>query len=145
MSLTIDQITKICHQANAALCESLGDFSQAQYEQSPEQQKGSARQGVQFLIDNPKATAKDSHSAWVDYKLDLDWTFGKVKDDVTKVHPCLIEFDQLEPMLQLKDKIFTAICRQCIPFLEKPKPVKKKVPELHPDEIALKMDSKHAN
>ena len=53
---TKEKIAKVCHEANRAYCEALGDYSQTTWEKAPDWQKESAINGVQFHLDNPGAS-----------------------------------------------------------------------------------------
>ena len=43
-----EDIARICHEANAAYCLSLGDTSQTDWDNAPDWQKKSAINGVKF-------------------------------------------------------------------------------------------------
>ncbi len=103
-------IAKICHEANRAYCESfLGDYTQKPWAMAPEWQRQSAIKGVLFHIANPDAGDAASHENWMRDKLADGWTFGDVKNEVAKTHPCLVPFDQLPPEQQAKDRLFRGI------------------------------------
>ena len=60
----IDRIAKVCHEANRAYCEALGDHSQVPWEVAPAWQRESARMGVDFHLMGdfgPEA----SHISWL--------------------------------------------------------------------------------
>lgn len=59
--MKINDVAKLCHEANRALCETQGDISQPKWEDAPEWQVNSAIKGVQFHLDNPSAGTDDSH------------------------------------------------------------------------------------
>lgn len=104
----IERIAKVCHEANRAYCQSLGDMSQPTWEDAPEWQRESARMGVDLhLMGNfgPEA----SHIAWMNHKLNDGWKYGPVKDPEKKEHPCLVPFGALPREQQAKDFIFRAI------------------------------------
>lgn len=105
----IDYVARICHEANAAYCRSIGDFSQPNWLAAPEWQKHSARNGVLFHLHNPNASAGASHSNWYDEKLKDGWSYGPDKDPENRRHPCMVPFDELPIEQQIKDHIFKAI------------------------------------
>lgn len=107
--MNIRAIAKVCHEANRAYCESLGDRSQVDWEHSPKWQTDSAINGVKFHLDNPDAKASASHDSWMAEKLANGWKYGPVKDPEKKEHPCLVSFDQLPVEQQKKDVLFKAI------------------------------------
>lgn len=39
--------------------------------------------------------ARNVHENWALGRLNDGWTFGPVRDDVLKQHPCLVEYDEL--------------------------------------------------
>jgi hypothetical protein len=102
-------VARVAHQVNRAYCAALGDDSQPAWEDAPEWQRKSAIQGVQFLLDNPKAGPWDSHKNWVDAKLADGWTYGKTKNPERKEHPCMVPFVDLPVEQRAKDFIFHAV------------------------------------
>ena len=116
--MKIEDIAKICHEANKALCEVQGDFSQAQWAQSPGWQKGSAVAGVQHVIDNPDSTPEDSHKSWLKMKEAEGWTYGETKNPEHKRHPCMLPYEDLPETQKVKDELFLSICSILIPSLE---------------------------
>lgn len=104
----LDQIARVCHEANRAYCRTIGDFSQVEWKLAPDWQRESARMGVDLHLMGdfgPEA----SHAAWMRNKLDNGWTYGPTKDAEKKEHPCLVDFDKLPPEQQVKDHLFRAI------------------------------------
>ena len=109
--MTNEQIAKVCHEANRALCESFGDFSQRSWEDAENWQRDSAIKGVEFALANPDAGDAAQHDAWAADKRAQGWVFGNVKDAEAKTHPCLVPFEDLPPQQRAKDAIFRAIVR----------------------------------
>jgi len=104
-------IAKVCHDANRAYCQTIGDFSQPAWEMAPEWQKASAINGVNFHLDNPGTIPESSHENWMKEKIADGWMFGEKKDPVAKTHPCLVSFDKLPEEQKQKDRIFYAIVK----------------------------------
>ena len=105
------QIAKVCHEANKAYCESIGDFSQPSWEDATGWQQDSAIDGVKFHMANPESKPWDSHNNWMDEKLKSGWKFGPIKDPEKKEHPCLVAYELLPKEQQAKDALFIAIVR----------------------------------
>lgn len=105
----IEKIAKVCHDANRAYCETLGDESQTCWEFAEEWQKNSCIRGVHFQINNPSAPASSSHDSWLADKVKDGWVYGEVKDPEKKEHPCCVPYEQLPIEQQLKDYLFKAI------------------------------------
>jgi hypothetical protein len=107
--MTIEQIARVCHEANKGLCEANGDNSQNAWENADQWQRDSAIKGVEFAINNPTAPASAQHDAWSADKLNDGWVYGEVKNPVAKTHPCLVPFEELPEFQQKKDVLFKAI------------------------------------
>lgn len=39
--------------------------------------------------------ARNVHDVWAQGRLDEGWTYGPVRDDALKHHPCLVDYDEL--------------------------------------------------
>lgn len=109
----VEDIAKVCHEANKAYCETIGDNSQLSWDDAAEWQRDSAIKGVEFKLANPEATASAQHESWMDQKIADGWFYGEVKDAEKKTHPCLVEYDQLPEEQRVKDKLFAAIVLAC--------------------------------
>lgn len=107
--LTNEQIARVCHEANRAYCQSIGDDSQVLWEFAPVWQKESAINGVEFCLQNPNAPASANHDSWLKMKLEDGWKYGLVKDAVKKEHPCCVSYDELPIEQQRKDALFKAV------------------------------------
>lgn len=115
--LLVDEIAAVCHNVNKAYCESIGDFSQNTWNDSPEWQKKSAIEGVQFRIDNPLVTPMSMHENWRKAKEADGWRYGEVKDPEKKEHPCMVPYGELPKEQKSKDFIFSAIVDQLKPVI----------------------------
>ena len=104
-------IAKVCHEANKAYCEAMGDFSLKPWEACPEWQKQSSINGVRFKLKNLDATPEDMHISWMQEKQATGWKYGKVKDETKKEHPCLVAYHHLPPEQRAKDHIFGSIVK----------------------------------
>lgn len=108
------QIAKVCHEANRAYCQTIGDNSQPSWEDAPAWQKTSAENGVKFhftkLDSGEIPMPSESHDAWLKQKADEGWKYGPVKDIEKKEHPCFVPYEQLPLEQKMKDYIFGSIC-----------------------------------
>lgn len=107
--MKIEDIAHICHEANRALCETQGDYSQVRWEDAPQWQRDAALAGVRWRQDNPDALKSAQHEQWMADKIKEGWVYGEVKDSEKKTHPCLVLFDQLPSGQQAKDALFMGI------------------------------------
>jgi RyR domain-containing protein len=115
--MKIEDIARVCHEANRAYCIAIGDFSQLPWENAPEWQLQSAINGVRFHLDNPDAGPSGSHDNWLKEKFAAGWTHGPVKDPLAKRHPCIMPYLDLPFEQQLKDAIFVGIVHAMKPGL----------------------------
>jgi hypothetical protein len=113
--MSLDDIARVCHEANRGYCQALGDYSQPAWEDAPDWQKDSARKGVLYASDHPDAKPEDSHNSWLAEKERDGWKYGPEKDPVAKTHPCFVAYDQLPIEQRAKDYIFLAVCRAMLP------------------------------
>lgn len=104
-----ERVAKVCHEANRAYCETMGDFSQKSWEEAPSWQKESAMEGVNFRLQNPGAPASAMHEKWVAHKQKDGWKYGPIKDVEKKEHPCMVLYSELDPAQRTKDHIFSSI------------------------------------
>lgn len=109
MKQKIESIARAAHEVNRAYCQALGDYSQPDWDNTPEWQKSFVREGVLFHLRNLDATPSASHERWMATKLADGWKHGPVKDPEKKEHPCMVPFDQLPVEQQAKDFIFRAV------------------------------------
>ena len=107
--IDVEHIARIVHEANRAYCESIGDYSQAPWEHAEAWQKDAARIGVQFHLNFPDSSPRESHELWWACKLADGWTYGEQKDPEKKTHPCMVPYEELPPAQQFKDKLFATI------------------------------------
>lgn len=108
---TIEQIARVCHEANRGWCEASGDLSQKSWDAAEPWQRESAIAGVRYALANPDAPDSAQHDAWSADKLRDGWVYGATKDAVAKTHPCLVPFEELPYQQQAKDRLFKAVVR----------------------------------
>lgn len=111
------QIAQVAHEVNKSFCESMGDYSQPEWNDAPEWQKSSAINGVQFHLDNPQALPSDSHDNWLKEKKEAGWKYGPVKDAEKKEHPCFLDYNQLPIEQRSKDYLFRQVVHSLKQFL----------------------------
>lgn len=39
--------------------------------------------------------AMNTHDVWADGRIKEGWTYGKMRDDIKKTHPCLVPYEDL--------------------------------------------------
>jgi ryanodine receptor 2 len=48
--------------------------------------------GCQHLVE---PLARNAHEIWAELRMKDGWTYGPVRDDLRKLHPCLVLFDEM--------------------------------------------------
>jgi len=109
--MKIEDVARVCHEANRAYCAALGDRSQLPWEDAPQWQRDSAINGVRFSWTNPDALPSASHENWLAEKRDQGWTYGPVKNPERKEHPCFVPYDDLPKEQRAKDYIFQGVAK----------------------------------
>ena len=109
----VEQIARVCHEANRTYCRTIGDESQPPWEDAPSWQKDSVLNGVEFhfvgLQNGMPRSPSASHESWLAQKKAEGWKYGSVKDPVKKEHPCFVPYDELPVEQRVKYYIFAAI------------------------------------
>lgn len=117
--MNIEDIARTTHSVNKVYCESIGDFSQVDWDKAPDHIKKSVMDGVQFIALNPEAGPDASHNNWLKFKeQEGGWKYGPVKDLAKKEHPCFMPYNSLPEAQKLKDRFFTTVAKSLIPLLQ---------------------------
>lgn len=106
-----NDIAKVAHEINRALCKAFGDNTQMSWDEAEQWQRDSALEGVRLHLADPNLLPSSSHDAWSKDKRNHGWKWGEVKDATAKTHPCLVPFYQLPQDQQAKDFLFAAVVR----------------------------------
>ncbi len=113
----IERAAKLTHEVNKAYCEFLGDNSQPKWEDAPEWQKESAKDGITTSLLNEYYNGADMHQNWMDEKIRTGWKYGPVKDPTKKEHPCMVPYYELPIEQQAKDSLFLEVCHVVLRLL----------------------------
>jgi hypothetical protein len=100
----IELCARAAHETNRVWCLFIGDTSQKSWDEAPDWQKISCRDGVLGILQGN--TPAQSHENWVRHKLAAGWRYGKVKNEAVKEHPDMVPYDSLPPEQQIKDQIY---------------------------------------
>ena len=109
--MIVEDIARVCHEANRVYCRTIGDLSQLAWDDAPQWQRDSVIEGVGHLLAGPSAGPEDSHRNWMAHKYESGWVYGPVKDAEAKTHPCLVPYHLLPEEQRRKDALFQAIVR----------------------------------
>lgn len=107
-TLIVALVAALAHEINRAYCLALGDSSQLPWADAPQWQKDSAINGVTLFLANPDTTPEQAHENWLAHKLAEGWTYGEVKDEAAKTHPCCRPYAELPSEQRAKDYLFRA-------------------------------------
>ena len=103
--LSVEDVAGVCHEANWALCQAVGDVA-SHWAVAPDWQQQSAIQGVIFAISHPEATPEDQHNAWLDAKRHDGWCYGPIKNEMEKnIKKILGEEEEMIFSLAIYDEI----------------------------------------
>lgn len=107
--MMIEACARAAHEANRAYCVALGDMSQPSWDEAPEWQRTSAKNGVRGVLRGN--TPEQSHENWLEEKRATGWAYGPVKDVEKKEHPCFVPYAELPPEQRAKDCVFVTVVR----------------------------------
>lgn len=93
--MKIEQIARVCHEANSAYCQALGDNSQPACEDTPQSQRDSAMLGVKLHTESPDAGPQESHESCMAQKVADGLTYGTEKQPDLKQGHCTVPFSAL--------------------------------------------------
>ncbi len=105
----IEACARAAHEVIRAYCIAIGDNPQPSWDEAPEWQKSSARNGVVGALNGN--TPEQSHEGWLAEKAATGWKYGPVKDTAKKEHPCCMPYADLPPQQRAKDHIFIAVVK----------------------------------
>lgn len=101
---------RAAHECNRAYCFATGDSSQPSWDDAPDWQKQSCRNGVVGVLERGNTPAQ-SHANWLAEKEATGWVYGPLKDTLAKTHPCMLPYDDLPPEQRAKDLIFVRVVK----------------------------------
>lgn len=104
----VEALARVGHESNRAYCIYMEDLSQPPWDQAPEWQKQSARNGIRGALKGN--TPEQSHAGWLAEKIREGWVYGPIKDVEKKTHPCIVAtYDELPAYQRKKDEIYLAV------------------------------------
>jgi hypothetical protein len=105
--MTVEQIARVCHEANTALCVVLGDNVLVHWNELDQSYRDSSIVGVKMVLSG--ATYEQLHDSWMAERIAQGWKYGPMLDRVAKIHPNLVAYSKLPPQQRLKDALFAAV------------------------------------
>lgn len=108
----IEACARAAHEVNRAYSVAIGDASQPSWDETPDWQKASIRNGVENMLRSLYGfTPEQSHESWLAEKRATGWKYGPVKDPEKKEHPCFVPYAELPAEQRAKDKIFIGVVK----------------------------------
>lgn len=98
----IEEVAKAAHEANRGISEG----NPLSWDDSSEEIRQSAIDGVKSVINDPTITPEKSHNNWMRWRESNGWVFGEVKDEEAKTHPCMVPYNELPEDERVKDQVF---------------------------------------
>lgn len=106
---TTELLAAISYEVNRVYCASrLGDYSQVPWDKAPDWKKDTLFGGVINAL-NDDMTPEESHENWMRDMAAFGWTYGPVKDETAKHHPCMVPYADLPDEHKFKDCLFLAV------------------------------------
>jgi hypothetical protein len=105
----INACARAAHEVNRAYAIATGDISHVAWDLSPDWQRESVKAGVRGVLEGNGP--EESHAAWLDFKRDLGWKHGPVKDPDKREHPCFLPYAELPEAQKVKDVLFVMAVR----------------------------------
>ena len=99
-------VARILHENNRVLQKHNGEEVGPDWFEAPQDQIDSTVEGIYLAAEG--ATPEALHQSWMDSKIASGWSYGEVKDEEAKTHPCLVPYDLLPEGQRLKDEIFAS-------------------------------------
>ena len=112
--LTIENIAAMVNAANIALA---GDANHTLWVDKSNWVKDGLINRVDFVLADPATTPAETHANWLAHKESNGWRYGIMCNEVTKEHPLMMPFDELDDENQLQNAVFIAIVNALSPFL----------------------------
>lgn len=107
--IDIELVARVCHEVNRVIQLSTGEEVSRSYDKATNLEKASSNQGVLNALAGQ--TPEELHDSWCENKLRDGWTYGPVKNEKYKQHPCLIPYEELDFDQKMKDFAFHAVVR----------------------------------
>lgn len=107
MALTIDDIARVCHEANRGLQKAIGEVPAVGWDEIRAEMQDSVRDGVRAALSGK--SPEEMHQNWCEFKQARGWVYGEEKDEDKRTHPCLVPYEELPEVQKLKDHLFSAI------------------------------------
>lgn len=106
----VELLARVCYAANREYALGIGEDPaslHAEWAAAPAEIRESVRVGVRASLRG--ASIEQLHESWLETKRADGWIYGLTRDNRSKVHPCMVPYDQLPIAQRRKDALFQAI------------------------------------
>ena len=110
-------IARATHQVNRAYRAALCEPDTGNWAEQPFQTVQGVMNGVRAHLANTGISDLESHNNWLKSKKEQGWVYGPVQDNLKKIHPCCIAYEDLPPDQRAKDAIFGAVIKVVAPLV----------------------------
>jgi len=117
--MKLAEVARMVHQTDKAYCESIGDYSNKNWEQAEPADKKRMEDIVQFYTDNPLAMDCSIHNVWIKAMVMDGWVKGDEFNPFTKTHPGIIKFEEIPFEQQVRATIIRRVIGTLGSLLEK--------------------------
>lgn len=107
MSLTLEQIASIVHEANRRLRLVLGQAPGPHWQEMDERNQSATMNGVTRALEG--ASPEELHTEWLSFRSAQGWVWGAIKDTTRKKHPCMLPWAELPEHERMKTDLFHAM------------------------------------
>lgn len=101
-------IARVCHEANRALRDALGEPPLPAWDHASDEQRHSTVDGVRNALSGAR-TPRENHENWRRRRHADGWRHGDVRDDDAKTHPAMVDYDDLPADQRRKNTLFLAV------------------------------------
>lgn len=68
----------------------------------------------EYLKELVELLVKNAHEIWARQRVDDGWKYGNMRDDIERLHPCLVPFEELEDEEKKYDRNAVVETIKCI-------------------------------
>ena len=111
----LEKIAELIHAVYKVHCEAIGDYTLSAWSFATEDYKEScitevvnAYETKLRLGDSFKYEPQDCHAIWMEDKLSKGWKWWSIKNEILKMHPCLVPYESLAEIQKMRSVLFCA-------------------------------------
>jgi len=110
--MTTEDIARVAHETLRAYSGTLGEYSQAAWQDAEQWVRQSKIDGVEAVLGG--ATPRQLHTAWCESRETAGWVYGPRLSYPERTHPCLVPYNDLSVDQRRKDTLFSAVVKALV-------------------------------